>query len=165
MDRQSRRMKLAAVLLAGSAMMVVCALVPTRVLAADVAIVAHSGVPVDNLELPELRKIFRGDRQYWSSNLRITLLMRAPVARERDIVLKSLYQMTEAQFRQYWISKVFRDESATGPKVVYSNEMVTELVANIPGCIAFVDASQVPKNVKVFKVNGLLPGEKGYPLH
>ncbi|MBI3894402.1 MAG: hypothetical protein HY313_00580 [Acidobacteria bacterium] len=131
----------------------------------DVAIVVHPDVPVDNLSLAELRKIFMGDRQFWSSNLRVTLLVRAPVARERDVVLKTIYQMTEAQFRQYWIGKVFRAEAASGPKIVYSNDMATELVAGIPGSIAFVDASQVPKNVKVLKANGILPGEQGYPLH
>ena len=130
----------------------------------DVAIVAHRDVPAGDLSLADLRKIFVGDRQYWTSSLRITLLVRAPVARERDVVLKTIYQMTEAQFRQYWIGKVFRAEASSGPKIVYSNEMATELVANIPGSIAFVDAAQAPKNGKVLKINGLLPGEKGYPL-
>ena len=133
--------------------------------AGDVAIVVNPEVPVDNLSLADLRKIFLGDRQYWNSDMRVTLLIRAPVARERDVVLKIIYQMTEAQFRQYWIGKVFRAETASGPRIVYSNEMATELVSNIPGSIAFVDATQVPKNVKVIRTNGLLPGDKGYPLH
>jgi ABC-type phosphate transport system substrate-binding protein len=131
----------------------------------DVAIVASPDVPVDDLSLPDLRKILLGDRQYWNPNLRVTLLIRAPVARERDVVLKIIYQMSEAQFRQYWIGKVFRAETANGPRIVYSNEMATEMVSTIPGAIAFVDATQLPKNVKVIKTNGLLPGEKGYPLH
>jgi len=44
------------------------------------------------------------------------------------------------------------------------NDMAAELVASIPGSIAFVDSVQIPKNVKVVKTNGLLPGERGYPL-
>jgi hypothetical protein len=111
-----------------------------------------------------VRKILLGERQYWSSDLRVTLLIRAPVARERDVVLKTLYVMTEAQFRQYWIAKVFRAEIPAGPKIVYSNEMATELVASIPGSIGFVDAAEVPKGLKVLKINGHLPGEEGYPL-
>ncbi len=130
----------------------------------DIAIVAHPSVPVQDLNMAEIRKIFMGDRQYWSPNLRITLLVRAPVARERDIVLKTIYQMSEAQFRQYWIGKVFRAESASGPKIVYSSGTATELVSGIPGCITFMLASEVPKTLKTVKVNGLLPGEKGYPL-
>jgi hypothetical protein len=43
--------------------------------------------------------------------------------------------------------------------------MAAELALAIPGAVAFVEASQVPKGLKVLKINGLLPGEKGYPLH
>jgi len=79
-------------------------------------------------------------------------------------VLKTIYQMSESQFRQYWISKIFRAEASSGPKIVYSNEMATELVAAIPGSVAFVDATGVPKGLKVLKIDGKLPGEKGYAL-
>ncbi|HJT88889.1 MAG TPA: hypothetical protein VJ732_13560, partial [Bryobacteraceae bacterium] len=106
-----------------------------------------------------------GDRQYWNSSLRVTLLVRAPGAREREVVLKTIYQMSEAQFRQYWIAKVFRAEAASGPRIVYSNEMAAELAAEIPGAVAFVDATQIPGGLKVLKINGRLPREPGYPLH
>jgi hypothetical protein len=130
-----------------------------------VAIVVRPDLPVDNLPFAELRRVMLGDRQFWSSNLKVTLLVRAPGARERDVVLKTIYQMSEAQFRQYWIAKVFRAEAASAPRIVYSNEMATEMVGQIPGSVAFVDASQVPPGVKVLKINGLLPGQPGYPLH
>jgi ABC-type phosphate transport system substrate-binding protein len=130
----------------------------------DVAIVVRPDVPVDNLTFGDLRKVLLGDRQFWSSNLRVTLLVRAPGAHEREVVLKAIYQMTEAQFRQYWIAKVFRAEAASGPRVVYSNEMAAELASAIPGAVAFVEAGQVPKGLKVLKINGKLPGDKDYVL-
>jgi hypothetical protein len=130
----------------------------------DIAIVVRPDVPADNLSFAELRRLMLGDRQFWSSSLRVTLLVRAPGAREREVVLKNIYQMSEAQFRQYWIAKVFRAEAATGPKIVYSNEMAAELATAIPGAVAFVEAGQVPKGLKVLKINGFLPGDKGYPL-
>jgi hypothetical protein len=130
----------------------------------DVAIVVRKDVPVENLTLSEVRKLFMGDRQFWNSNMKVTLLIRAPEARERTVVLKKIYQMTEAQFRQYWVSKIFRADSATGPKFVYSNEMAAELVAAIPGAVAFADPSRIPAGLKVVKVDGRLPGEKAYPL-
>ena len=132
---------------------------------ADIAIVVRPDVPVDNLTFAELRRLFLGDRQFWTSNVRVTLLVRAPGARERDVVLKTIYQMSEAQFRQYWIAKVFRAEAASGPRIVYSSEMAAELVSGMPGAVAFVDADQVPKGLKVLKINGLLPVTKDYPLH
>ena len=129
-----------------------------------VAIVVSADVPVEDLTFPEVRKLFLGERQFWNSKLRVVLLMRAPVAPERDIVLRAIYQMSEAQFRQYWISKVFRAEMTSGPKIVYSTEMASELVAAIPGAVAYVDAGQVPKGMKVLKIDGKLPNDKGYAL-
>ena len=132
---------------------------------ADVAVVVRSDIPVDDLSFAEVRKLFMGDRQYWSSNLRVTLLIRAPAARERDVVLKTIYGMSEPQFRQYWISKIFRLEASNGPKIVYSTEMATELVAAIPGAVTFMDSAIVPKSLKIVKIDGRLPGERGYRLH
>ena len=111
-----------------------------------------------------MRKVFLGDRQYWSTNIPVVLLIRAPVARERDVVLKIIYQMSESQFKQYWIAKIFRAEAATAPKVVYSNDMANQLVTAIPGAIAFIDSKEVKPGSKVLRVDGHLPGEPGYPL-
>lgn len=142
-----------------------CGCLPvTAAVAADVAVVVNPKVPVDNLSLSEVRKVLLGERQFWNSSLRVTILMRAPVAREREVVLKKIYQMNESQFRQYWIGKVFRAEAAAGPKIVYSNDTAIDLVQNLPGSIAFVEADQIPRGLKVLKVDGHLPGEKGYPL-
>jgi hypothetical protein len=130
----------------------------------DIALVVRPDTPADDLSLREVRDLLLGERQSWNGKLRVTLLVRAPATRERDVVLKIVYRMTEGQFRQYWISKVFRAESSSGPKIVYSNEMATDLVLSIPGSIAFIDATQVPKGLKVLKIDGKLPGEKGYAL-
>jgi hypothetical protein len=132
---------------------------------AEVAVVVRQDLPVDNLTYAELRKILLGDRQFWPSNIRVTLLIRAPVAPERDAVIKGVLQMTEAQFRQYWIGKVFRAESTGAPKTVMSNDVAASLVNSIPGSIAFIESTRVPRNLKVLRIDGLLPGERGYPLN
>jgi hypothetical protein len=72
--------------------------------------------------------------------------------------------MTEAQFRQHWIARVFRADNAVAPKIVYSAQSATDLTAQTPGAITFVDASQVGKNLKVVKIDGKLPGDNGYLL-
>lgn len=130
----------------------------------DVAIIVNPSVPVSDLSLSEARTIFRGDRQYWSKDLPIVLLIRTPPSHERDVILKKLYAMTEAEFKQYWIAKIFRAEATTGPKIVYSNSMAAELVNILPGAIAFMAEKDVTPNLKVIKIDGKMPGEPGYPL-
>jgi hypothetical protein len=144
--------------------LVICATIVAQTHSVDVAVVVHPDTPVTDLSLADVRKVFLGDRQYWTSNLPVVLLIRAPVARERNVVLKIIYQMSEAQFKQYWIAKIFRAESATAPKVVYSNDMANDLVTAVPGAIAFIDAREVRSGAKVVRVDGHLPGEPGYPL-
>jgi ABC-type phosphate transport system substrate-binding protein len=131
---------------------------------APVAIIANSAVPVDDLSLAQLRKIFLGERQFWSSNSRIVLLAPSSVAREREVVLRSIYQMTEAQYNQYWIAMVMRAEVTSAPRTVASSETVNELIAGTPGSIGFVPAGKVQPGVKVLRINGKLPGQSGYPL-
>jgi len=130
----------------------------------DVAVVVHPDVPIDGLTLGELRRIVLGDRTFWPGSVRVTLLVRAPVAHERDVILKTVCQMTEAQFRHHWIAKVFRADTPVAPKIVYSAESAADLTAQTPGAITFIDASQVNRNLKVLKIDGRLPGENGYLL-
>ncbi len=129
-----------------------------------IAIVVHKDLPIENLSLEELRSIFLADRQFWENRTRITLLVRAPQSDERTFVLERIYQMSEARFRQYWIAKMFRAEVPRGPKIVLSTGMTLDLVVAIPGSISFTRADTVTDDVKVIRVDGLLPSDEGYPL-
>lgn len=129
-----------------------------------VAIVVHPDVDVETLSFAQLRKIFLGEQQYWGDRRKITLLVRAPEAYERDVVLRRIYEMSEDQYRQYWIAKIFRSELTSGPKVVYTSDMAGDLVVALPGSITFMRAGDVQGDLKVVRVDGKLPGEAGYPL-
>ena len=129
-----------------------------------IAIVAHKDTAVDNLSLAELRNIFLANQQFWAGGSRIILLVRAPQSDERDFVLNRIYDMDEAEFRQYWIAKMFRAEVPRGPKIVFSNDMMLELVVAIPGSISFIKADIVSDDVRVIKIDGKLPTDAGYPL-
>ncbi len=129
-----------------------------------IAIVVHQETDVSDLSMTELRNIFLANKQFWSDRSRIILLVRAPQSDERDYVLDTIYQMDEAQFRQYWIAKMFRAEIPRGPKIVFSTDMTLDLVVAIPGSISFIRADQVTDAVKVVSVDGKLPSDEGYPL-
>lgn len=129
-----------------------------------VAIVVHPGVPVADLTLDQLRRIFMAEQQFWPDGSRITLLVRAPEAYERDVVLNIIYRMSEDEFRKYWVGKMFRAEVPAGPKIVYSSEMAGELVTAVPGAIAFVPAGSVASTARVVRIDGGRPGQPGYPL-
>ncbi|GBF24993.1 hypothetical protein MnTg02_00021 [bacterium MnTg02] len=129
-----------------------------------VAIVAHLATPVNDLSINQLRQIFLAEQQFWNDKSRITILIRAPTAFERTLVLNQIYRMSEQQFRQYWIGKLFRAEVSGGPKIVFSSEMALELITAIPGSITFMPVSAVNDSVKLVSIDGKLPGDPEYPL-
>ena len=154
---------------AAFAALLICAFVllvpaPAHTQTGDIAVVVHPDVPVSNLSLADLRRILLGDREFWTTGVRVTLLIRAPIARERDAAVKDVCQMTEAQFRQHWIGKVFRAESPSGPKIVYSTEMALEQVSRTPGALSFVPAAVAGRGVKVLRIDGKAPGQPGYSV-
>ena len=130
----------------------------------EFAVVASPDVPVNNVSLADLRKLFLGDRQFWTSGLRVALVMRAPVARERAMVVWTICKMSESQFGQYWIGKVMRADCTTGPRQFSTNQAAMDMVRTMPGAIAVVNAAQVRSGLKVLTVDGKLPNQPGYKL-
>ena len=133
--------------------------------AGDLAIITHPDTPVDQLSFADVRQVLKGERQYWTKDLPVVLFVRAPTSAERSAVLDVIYQMSEPQFKQYWIAKQFRAETATSPKNLKSNEVTQQFVAATAGAIGFLAARDVKPGVKVMKIDGRMPGEKGYRLH
>ncbi len=130
----------------------------------DIAVVVHPEVPFDNLTRADLRRILLGEQDSWPSGVPVKLLLRAPISRERDAAVRDVCGMSEAQFRQHWIAIVFRTNTATAPKIVYSDELALDLVSQTPGALAFLETPITGKNVKVLKIDGKMPGQPGYSL-
>ena len=131
---------------------------------AGVAIVVHPSTPVSDISLPELRRIFRGEQATWPNDDPIVLLVRTPLPAEREVVLGRIYQMSDTELRQFWLGRIFRDPTATGPRVVSDTDTARRLLASLPGAISFLPADQVGPGMRVLRIDGKLPGEPGYPL-
>src|SRR5258708_11566343 len=93
----------------------------------DVAVVVNLNNPVATLSLGDLHKIFAGEKRTWPGGSSIKLIVRMPGTHER-LVLMKLLGMSEADYKQYWTSQVFRGEAASEPVAVFSNGMEKEAV-------------------------------------
>ena len=131
----------------------------------DVAVIVNPKNPAGTLTLAELTKIYRGERQYWKTNLPIVVLFRNGGSYEREVLLHTVFKMTEPQYKQYWVSKIMRAEVTAPPTELFSSGMTKEGVVTIPGAIGCISASDIRSGMKVLRIDGHLPGEPGYPLH
>ena len=131
----------------------------------DIAIVVPTSNPISNLSLSELRRIYMGERRYWKSGSAVVVLMRAHGSSEREVMLRVVFQMDDDQYDQYWVGKIKQAEATRPPAELFSFGMISQGVENIPGAIGFMSAKDVRNShLKVLRIGGLLPGDRGYPL-
>lgn len=139
---------------------VICVSTPLSARETSIAVVVNPGNPTEAISLAQLRNIFLGTQQFWKDGTQVVAVVRAPSARERDVLLRRIVHMSEVQFQEYWRKK----QHARAPIVVVSNGMQLETVSKEAGGIALVSSSDLHSGVKVLKVAGRLPGSAAYPL-
>ncbi len=130
----------------------------------EVAVIVNPANPIDALSLADLRKIFAGEKQSWGSPGPISLFVRGPGAREREILLNRVLKMNESEYEQYWLRKIYSGEATRQPLALLSNGMQLEAIRAEKGAIALISVQDVHQGVKVIKIEGRIPGMNGYPL-
>lgn len=128
------------------------------------AIVVNQKNPVANVRMGQLRDIMMAQRQWWSNHRRIRLVAMPRGSVERQTVLRAVYQMTDHQVDTYFLAGVFRGDIDTSPSTLRGPADVRRFVSATPGALGYIRASDVDNTVKVVRIDGLLPGDDGYPL-
>jgi ABC-type phosphate transport system substrate-binding protein len=130
----------------------------------DVAVIVSKESALSEVSFHELVKIFKAEKQYFEGGRRIYLVMRESGAMEKALVLKTVYRMDEDELKRFWLGKLYRGEIPAFPKTLGSNEAVKRFVSQVPNAVGFVDAAFVDDSVKVLRIDGRAPGERGYAL-
>jgi phosphate transport system substrate-binding protein len=128
------------------------------------AIVVNKSNPTDDLSFVELRRVFLGERSHWSNGRRITVVMREPGEPERRTILHDVCGMNEGQFKTHLLGGLFTGDILVSPKILAAPSGVRKFVFNVPGSIGYLRMSDVDQTVKLVRVDGLLPEDRGYKL-
>ena len=145
-------------------LVVLSAVSPSLAYPGDVAIIVSKENRTNELSFRDLARIFKLEQQYWDSGRKIYLVMREAGAVEKETVLAKLYQMDDTELKKFWLGKLFRQEIASFPTTLSSDEAVKRFVSQVPNAIGFLDAAAVDDRVKVLRIEGKLPMENGYKL-
>lgn len=128
------------------------------------AVIVHVDSKIDNLSLKDLKKYMKLDRRHWPDKTSVILYQRPVTSELQKFLYKEVYGMTERQLRRHFVSLMNKGSISAIPSVVRKQSMVCRLVGKKNGGIAVVANVDLPKTVKVIKIDGKNPGEKGYPL-
>ena len=132
--------------------------------AAGLAIIVNKASKFSDLSLADLQKYFRAEKTKSPDGIKIIIVM-ADVGRpERGAALKTIYNLSEAEYNDYFVGQTFTGAVSAAPKALPSPAAIKLYVAQTPGAIAYVRASDADDSVTVLKIGGKSPGDADYPL-
>lgn len=128
----------------------------------DVKVIVSASNTLNDIKVSMLRKVLLGEQSVWGNRLTIELFLPPSGTVEQEAVLR-VVEMTAPQFKQYWLAKVFHGEAPAEPRTVSSGDTPSYVSGN-PGAIALFQGASVGEGLTVLTVDGIAPGEEGYPL-
>ncbi len=132
--------------------------------AGDIAVIVNPENPINTITQRDLRKILLYEKTFWKDGSRIFLLIRESGSREKNILMEKIYKMTDEELKRLWLSKLFKGEISSPPKITTSDQHMKSFVVRVPNAIGFIDSNALDDTVKTLKVDGKLPGDDNYLL-
>ena len=115
----------------------------------EVAIIVNPSNPISTLSAGDLHRIFTGDKSTWPNGKHVLLVMAPPGSPEREVVLKNVYKMSEAEYAKYFLQATFTGAVSAPPKAASSAAEMKQLVAGNPGAIGYLKQQDADSSVKV----------------
>lgn len=132
---------------------------------ANFAVIVAEDVPLADISLDELRRVFVLKRAFWKPGKLIRVVLPGTGLPARAFLLDRVCQKTEGELRRLVLESTYRGESDQPPKVASSEEDALRLVASLSSAVALVAAdAPLPPGVKTLRIDGKLPTDPGYPL-
>lgn len=129
------------------------------------AVVVAEDVPLTDITMEELRRVFLMKRAFWKPGRPIRLVLPASGLAGRKFLFAYVCQKTEGEMRRLVMESMYKGESDQPPKVAGSDEEALRLVSAIENSVALVSTGTPHgPGLKALRVDGKLPSDQGYPL-
>jgi ABC-type phosphate transport system substrate-binding protein len=130
----------------------------------QLAVIVGKTSSLEAVTTAELQKYFKAEKSKAPDGTKIVIVMQDVGRPERDAALRDIYKMGEAEYGDYFVGQTFTGAVKSAPRSFASPAAVKQYVAETPGAIGYVRASDADDTVKVLKVDGKAPGEADYSL-
>lgn len=137
---------------------------PAGVYAIDVAVIVHQDNTLDEISRRDLSRLFKGEKRHWADASNVYVIMQEDGSPEKGLIVRKIFKMRPNELKRYWLTKIIKGELLSFPRTLSSSDAVKRFVRHIPSAIAYVNADAVDGSVKVLRIDGKKPGEKGYFL-
>ena len=116
----------------------------------QVAVIANTSVPVDQIEKNELENFYTGDIRKWNNGEPIIVFDLKAKGEVQETFYNFLGKST-SRMKSIWMKNMLSGEGDP-PESIPSEEEVLKKVASTPGAIGFVSQAKTSEDVKILIV-------------
>jgi len=128
-----------------------------------IVIITAKSSGLTSLPLSELQKLFKAEKTKAPDGSKVVVVAQEPGTPAREIALRTLYGMSEAEYTKYFLQATFTGKLQAAPKMLAPGA-VKKYVAETPGAIGYVLSTDADDSVRVIKVDDKTPFHADYPL-
>lgn len=115
--------------------------------AGELLIISSSQVPDNTISIKQLADIYLLKKTFWSDKMQVVPVNREALSAEREKFSAAVFNLSPQELAEYW--NKLRFQGRLPPLVQTSDQAVLGFVRNVPGAIGYVNASQLPPDVKI----------------
>lgn len=130
-------------------------LVPRAYAQQSLAVIANKEGTPTSLSFSELKSVFMGEKQRWSSGKKVVIALLKTTHNNKVglEVCDRIYDMKPDEMNKYWLALVFQGR-ASAPYFFNSISELKDFIAQNPGAIGIIDESMSTADVKTIVVDG-----------
>ena len=116
-------------------------------------VISHTKGAPTNMKMSELKSVLKGERQRWSDNTKVTIVMMKTTTAIGQNICEKIYGMSGDKVRRFWLGLQFAGK-VDPPIFCNSLDELESAIADNPGAIGIVDKFTDAPNIKVTMING-----------
>ena len=114
---------------------------------AGLLVIASPQVPDAALSAEQLADIYMLKKIFWADKIHVVPVNREASSPVREKFSEAIFKLSPQELAEYW--NKLRFQGKFPPLVQTSDQAVLGFVRSVPGAIGYVDASQMPTDVKI----------------
>ena len=115
--------------------------------AGGLLVIASSQVPDTTISVKQLADIYLLKQTFWADKTQVVPVNREALSAERGKFSEGVFNLSPQELAEYW--NRLRFQGKLPPLVQTSDQAVLGFVRNVPGAIGYINADQVPAEVKI----------------
>lgn len=132
------------------------------------AVIVHRSNSTQSMSYADLRSLFGGTLSHWPNQTGVVLAERDESSPAGKFLTQRLLRTSLADYKRSLENLEFKGSGPVTLRVLNSDQAACKFVFNVPAAVGLISASSLVwpecSQIRVLRIEGLMPGQEGYRL-